>query len=81
MMTLIETLKNNAKKNHDVNGNAVYKIPVQIILDHGYSLGELRKEAKQLGIRFVQNESKIRIQSANLNATLTDLLTALKQTS
>jgi hypothetical protein len=74
MKNLVENLLSTAVKKHDKNGNPVYRIPVQPILDASYNLKGLKGSIKACGGRFIQNGSKFTLQSFNLRADLEQLL-------
>lgn len=75
MEILIAALMLKAVKKLDGNGNPRFTFLVQPILDAGYDLAELRQSVKKQGARFVQNGSKISVQSYNLRHDLTEILT------
>lgn len=78
MENLIEQLIEIATKKRDRNGNPVYTMPVQTILDAGVSLADLRTNAKPNGFRFLKNDSKLTVQTHNLRFSLKNLISPTK---
>lgn len=74
MTNLVDNLIEVAQKKHDTNGNPVYKISIQTLIDEGYRLSSIKSSAKPLGIRLVKNDSQIILQSYNLREDLSSFI-------
>lgn len=78
--TFDEVLKKvQATKKLDSNGNPVYKLPFQTILDAGYTLTNLADATKSNGMRQNRKSETVSFQSYNLVDSLKNLFAALNR--
>lgn len=81
MYHLIDILAKAAKQKEKNGSHAVYITNVQPLIDQGFPLSAIKSAAKKLGIGMVQNDSKLRLNSKNLNEDLADLLGLIAETA
>lgn len=55
-----------------------YRLLVQPFMDHGFEFPRVRSIAKRMGMSFIQNDTKMCFQTADLKASLTELVGKLK---
>lgn len=68
------TSKNGAKA-------AVHKVQIQPLLDECYDPKAVRKAARSLGFRLVDNDTKISIEGCDLKSSVEKLVSALKKSA
>lgn len=81
MYHLIDNLAKAAKQKDSIGNHSVYITNVQPLIDQGFSLSVIKSAAKKLGFSMVQNDSKLRLHSTNLNEDLADLLGLISETA
>lgn len=81
MYHLIDNLAKAAKRKDSTGNHSVYITNVQPLIDQGFSLSVIKSAAKKLGFSMVQNDSKLRLHSTNLNEDLADLLGLISETA